>query len=72
MRPIRVFRVRNNWTLEKMAGMLEIDISSLSRIERGKQAITPALAVKLEAMSNIDRATWLWPKEGKNGRNKNN
>jgi plasmid maintenance system antidote protein VapI len=50
-----------------MAGMLDLDISSLSRIERGKQAITPALAVKLEAMSNIDRATWLWPKkEGKN------
>jgi plasmid maintenance system antidote protein VapI len=55
-----------------MAGMLDLDISSLSRIERGKQALTPAIAVKLEAMSNIDRADWLWPKEGKNGRNKDN
>jgi plasmid maintenance system antidote protein VapI len=45
-----------------MAGMLDLDISSLSRIERGKQALTPALAVKLEAMSKqkgLDLRAWV-------------
>lgn len=45
--PLRKLRVAQNLTIQDVANSLNIDIGNLSRIERGKQITSLAIAEKL-------------------------
>lgn len=47
MTPLRLARQRRDLTLDDVAAAVEVDISTISRIENGKQVASPALAEKL-------------------------
>ncbi|EIC83340.1 helix-turn-helix transcriptional regulator [Serratia sp. M24T3] len=45
--PLRKLRVAQNLTIQDVANSLNIDVGNLSRIERGKQITSLAIAEKL-------------------------
>jgi transcriptional regulator with XRE-family HTH domain len=58
---IRAYRNRNRLTLKKFGEMVDLSEASISRLERGKQAMTLELADKLSKATGIPAPFWAFP-----------